>query len=273
MIDVVKKAKSAIKIGRVKFGNPIKSVDIGGYDIEVDVREGIQKGIFFGWYETIETEWFNEILKPGMTVVDVGASFGYYSFIASALVGNTGMVYAFEPSTRSFEKFTTNIQRNAIKNIKPYRIGLGDTECKKELFDSVGIDINTENTHAPTFVPQTFYPVNGRSMGFLPIVRLDKFWKDNNLGNIDLVKIDVEGYERPVLQGMEDLFMQGKVKRVMIEYLQPTPLFKTGTESDLMDNMLSNYDFEMVKAKQYDFGVAGYMGNFLYALEPEELQC
>jgi FkbM family methyltransferase len=264
MIDFAKKTRSGIKIARVKFGNPNKLANVGNYTIEVDVREGIQKGIFYGWYETVETQWFNDILKPGMIVVDVGASFGYYSFIASSLVGDTGKVYSFEPSTRSFEKFVGNIQRNAITNIEPHSVGLGEVECNKELFDSVGCDLNTEDTHAPTFAPKTFYPVNGRSMGFIPIIRLDRFWKDNHLGNIDLVKIDVEGFERSVLRGMSGILSAGRIKWIMIEYLQPTPLFKKCTESDLMDTFLGSYGFGLFKAKQHDFGDLGYMGNFLY---------
>jgi len=268
----LRKVKSLIRYKCARFGNPIKQCTVGGYVIKVDVSEGIQRWIYAGRYEPVETKWFKEILKPGMTVVDIGASVGYYSFLASALVGNTGMVYAFEPSTYSFEKFTANIQRNAIKNIEPYRIGLGDTECEKEMFNSVGD--NPENIHAPTFIPQDTHLEHWRSIGFLPIMRLDKFWEDNHLGNIDLVKIDVEGFESAVLGGMINLFKNRVVKRVMVEYLQTTePLFFDGTESSKMDFLLESNGFRLVKAKRHDFGNNTFMGNFLYELEPEELEC
>jgi len=252
-----------------RWGTTEKQCNIGGYLVDVDIWENIQKSMYLNWYEPDETEWVKSIIGPGMTVVDVGSSFGYYSFVASGLVGETGRVYSFEPSKPAYDSFVRNVKKNNIKNINAYQMGLGDSENDLELFDSLGTSVNTLNIHAPTFLPQVYYPVNDRNMGLVHIMRLDNFWEQNNLGNIDLVKIDVEGFERNVLVGMGNLFRNRTVKHILIEYMQATQLFSEGTESDFMHRLLTGYGFEIIRKKQHSFhreDGAFIMGNFLYKL-------
>jgi FkbM family methyltransferase len=249
--------------------SPVVNYRLGKYTITLDTTEGIQLAMSFGRYEPVETEWVMNLIKPGMTVVDVGASFGYYSFIASSMVGDTGKVYSFEPSKPAFDSFIKNVAKNGITNIEAYQFGLGETESDLELFDSIGVSVNKWNIHAPTFVPQYIYAVNDRSMGFIHIERLDDFWEKNNLGVIDLIKIDVEGFERPVLQGMKRLFEKRLVKNIMIEYMQPQPLFTEGTESWFMHQSLTDSGFKITNKKQYTFELVEgsyIMGNFMYGL-------
>ena len=256
---------------------PIVNYPLGKYILTLDAGEGIQNAMSWGTYESEETEWIKNLLQPGMTVVDVGSSFGYYSFVASSLVGDTGKVYSFEPSKPAFDSFLKNVWKNTITNIKAYQLGLGDKEGELELFDSIGVSVNKWNIHAPTFVPQYIYAVNDRSMGFVRIVRLDDFWEQNRLGAIDLIKIDVEGFERPVLLGMKGLFEKQMVRNVMIEYMQPEPLFTKGTESDLMHQLLTGFGFMITNKKQYTFELTKgsyIMGNFMYGLSGgEKLKC
>ena len=251
---------------------PVVNYRLGNYIITLDGTEGIQNAMSWGEYEPKETAWVKNLLKPGMTVVDVGSSFGYYSFIASSLVGDIGNVYSFEPSKPAFDSFLKNVWKNGITNIKAYQLGLGETEGDLELFDSIGVSVNKWNIHAPTFVPQYIYAVNDRSMGFTHLIRLDDFWEQHNLGTIDLIKIDVEGFERPVLLGMKKLFEKRLVRNVMIEYMQPQPLFTEGTESDLMHQLLTGYGFKIINKMQYTFELTEgryIMGNFMYGLEGE----
>lgn len=70
-----------------------------------------------GGHEELQTEIFERMLRPGMIVVDVGASIGYHSLIAARLVGSTGAVYAFEPEPRSYELLCKNIALNGYRNI------------------------------------------------------------------------------------------------------------------------------------------------------------
>jgi len=271
MSGTINKCKASlgwiIKDAFSRFGNPNKQCNVGGYTIDVDIREGIQKGIYSGHNDVHETAWVTHILKHGMTVVDIGASFGYYSFLASSLVGKTGMVYAFEPSNHAYEKFTHNIEKNGITNIKPYCIALGETEDDIEMFDSVGIGVNVHNIHAPSFMTKHYENAEERSMGFIRTIRFDKFWEEHGNNKIDFMKIDVEGFELPVLRGMESLFEKRMIKYIMIEYMQRTPLFSEGTDSAIMHQMLNLHGFKIINRNLYEADDVGFMGNFLYELK------
>jgi FkbM family methyltransferase len=77
---------------------------------------------------------FIENLKEGMVVYDVGAHWGYYTLVASRVVGDTGRVIAFEPNHENIQILMRNIQYNNIKNIECLEIAVGDL-CGKVSFD------------------------------------------------------------------------------------------------------------------------------------------
>jgi len=257
-----------IKRRSLTYGNPVKSCNIAGYTIITNISEGIQKSMYIGGFELEETQWVYDILKPGMVFVDVGASYGYYSFIASSLVGSTGRVYAFEPSESPFAMFTHNIRQNNITNIHPYNIGLGDKEEQLELYDSVGLPENPHNIHAPSFIPAGRHYVASQLLGKKPITTLDLFSKVHGIRYIDLIKIDVEGFELQVLKGMRQLFRGGKVKRVFIEYVDHDPLLSEGSITKEMDTFLTAYGFRIEKTRIYEKGTdEATTSNFLYVSE------
>ncbi|MGB7846092.1 MAG: FkbM family methyltransferase [Candidatus Acidiferrum sp.] len=77
-------------------------------------------------YEPGTTRLFERILRPSMTMVDIGAHAGYFSLIGASLVGASGTVYAFEPFPQSFQQFQRNIALNGYKNIQAVRKAISD---------------------------------------------------------------------------------------------------------------------------------------------------
>jgi FkbM family methyltransferase len=77
-------------------------------------------------YEAGTTRLFQVLLKPGMTVVDVGAHIGYYTVLASRLVREEGRVYAFEPDPDTFAVLIENIKTKAIPNVLPIQKAVAD---------------------------------------------------------------------------------------------------------------------------------------------------
>jgi FkbM family methyltransferase len=133
-----------------------------------------------------EETFFRRYLRPGDVVVDVGANFGLTALSAFSAVGSTGHVYAFEPHPRIFRYLVGNIALNRASDvITPYNIALGDHAGTVFLTDSRADDQNTvsrEATHI--LVAQS---------------TLDDVVEP--LHRIALLKIDVEGYEKFVLEG------------------------------------------------------------------------
>ena len=150
----------------------------------------------FGYFEDDVTSMFIDCLDPGMTFYDVGSHYGYFSLLASSLVGPSGQVFAFEPTAATYEVLTENAARR--DNI---------TCCKVAAYRETG---------PLAFIEQ---PVGRSSLNFVigdgyeadpadhtaretivPAVKLDDF--ADQYGEPDFIKIDTEGAEIPVLEGM-----------------------------------------------------------------------
>jgi len=187
-----------------------KNVVINSIRMNLDLSEGIQKGMSAGTYEPEQTSWFKQCLKAGDVVVDVGASFGYYTTLGSYLVGSAGMVFAFEPSPVASSVVEEAIVTSNVTNVLLTKAALGNQNAKISLFLP-----NTSKLHSPSVLPSNnkFIPVK------VPVIRLDEFKPLVSLDrNIKLVKIDVEGYEPNVLDGMSELILSGKVENIICEF-------------------------------------------------------
>src|SRR5262249_13205461 len=87
--------------------------DLGGDSFECDLRDAISREVCFtGRYEPQETALVRSILRPGMSFVDVGANWGYFTLLAAHLVGKGGRVISLEPDPRLFPILQRNVTRN-----------------------------------------------------------------------------------------------------------------------------------------------------------------
>jgi hypothetical protein len=105
-------------------GCRIKAV-VNQAKVRLDLREAIQRTMFMSAYEPDQTAWFRQCLVPGDTVIDIGASFGYYTTLGSMLVGETGKVFAFEPSPLANKVIEDAIMESAISNIVLTKAAVG----------------------------------------------------------------------------------------------------------------------------------------------------
>src|SRR5262245_6597666 len=96
-----------------------------GLPIEVDARDRVGREIIGQGCWEWETYHFVEgWLRPGMTVVDVGANIGQYSLLASARVGAAGTVHAFEPHPGVYEVLRRNLQRAGCTNVSAHQLAV-----------------------------------------------------------------------------------------------------------------------------------------------------
>ena len=85
-------------------------------------------------FEPTERSFVEHLLRPGMTVLDIGAHHGFYTLLASKCVGPTGSVIAFEPSPRERKALRLNVRLNRCKNVSIQGLALGDEETQADLF-------------------------------------------------------------------------------------------------------------------------------------------
>ncbi len=83
---------------------------------------------FLGTYEPEQTQAFQRIIRPGDVVYDIGAHYGYYTLLSSALAGPNGRVVAFEPSPPNLEYLQKHIRINRCDNVSVVELALSDHE-------------------------------------------------------------------------------------------------------------------------------------------------
>ena len=85
--------------------------------MRLDTGEAIQGAMAAGAYEPEQTAWARECLLAGDRFVDIGASFGWYTALASTIVGPMGRVFAFEPSPIASDVIANTIAENQLENV------------------------------------------------------------------------------------------------------------------------------------------------------------
>lgn len=147
-------------------------------------------------------------LKEGSIFVDVGANIGLYSLLAARQVGPTGKVFAFEPSYREYRNLLGNIMLNDIGCIIPNNTAIGE---KPGVVEIAIKDYQTGgNFIASTEIGDKVI------INTINITSLDDVFRGLN-DAINLVKIDVEGYELKALKGMQYLLEKGMIELIMVE--------------------------------------------------------
>jgi FkbM family methyltransferase len=172
-----------------------------------------------GIWEPAETLCLEQRLKPGDVFIDIGANAGYFSLIASKLVGSEGKVIAFEPNPSLARALQLNLVRSEADNVSVEQAACSNSDQPVSLY------ISPSSNSGKT----SLFPTNAKSAThvIVPTTPLDAFAKKFSLDRIDMVKIDVEGAELLVLEGMEECLRRFR-PQVILE-LEPALMAAAGT--------------------------------------------
>jgi len=142
----------------------------------------------YGESSPLEIELFDQVLRPGMLVVDAGANIGVHTLYFAKKVARSGMVVAFEPQEVVFQTLYANMALNSITNAHCYHLALGATR------GAVSVS-PVDYSRAGNFAGLAFGQSSARW-------RVDQIPLDAlKLPNCHLLKVDVEGMEQAVLTG------------------------------------------------------------------------
>lgn len=170
------------------------------YDgLEVDVRLGNDHSLCLyvsGSFEPNEFHFLGQILKPGMTVLDVGANEGLYTLFSARRVGPPGRVVAFEPSSRERSRLEHNVARNRLGNVTVVPCAVGSSHGTAALQIASGVHSGHNTLGALVYDDA---PAAG--IEHVPVERLDTLIERLGVATVDVIKIDVEGAEMHVLEG------------------------------------------------------------------------
>ncbi|MHB1162377.1 MAG: FkbM family methyltransferase [Chloroflexota bacterium] len=184
---------------------------VGSYRSLFDMRDDIQRQVYLGAYDPVETRLMRDLLAPGDVFFDIGANIGYYSIIASQLVGESGAVHAFEPLPENCAFLSEVIATNSVRNIVANETAVGAVDGHAVLYPG-SLDVLSGSGWA------SFQPSKLRAEGHeYPLVSIDRYVQDASIDRVRLVKIDVEGMEMDVLQGMDALLSRADAPDLICE--------------------------------------------------------
>jgi len=165
-----------------------------GTDAVVELRP--RSGDRFGFFEVgVRQDYFNagQLLRPGDTVVDVGANIGCFTIMASRRVGPGGMVIAVEPEASAYAQLSRNLALNRISNVRTFNVALGGTTGVVELHTSA----------ASGLFSSIYQRVNNQSVStdvqVVPMMTLDALFEQALVKRCHYLKLDCEGAEHDII--------------------------------------------------------------------------
>ncbi|MGN6491231.1 MAG: FkbM family methyltransferase [Agriterribacter sp.] len=183
------------------------------YKIYVDTRDrGIAPHLLLdGFWETWLTQYLASIVKPGDVCIDVGANFGYYSVLLSALAGSTGKVLAIEPNPvmAKLLRLTAGVNSPGFDTEEvalSYKKGRTKLLVPEDSFGDASILHRADRQRQP----KAGYKVRTDT--------LDAVLREKQIEKVDIIKIDAEGAEPWVFEGMQQTIMQNPDLQIVMEY-------------------------------------------------------
>lgn len=220
----------------------LKIIDVKGRDLSMFITPRFEGHYVNNDYEKFSLDLLLKSLKPNSSFVDIGAHYGIYSLLAAKKVKNI-KVYAVEPVDENFKILSKNIKLNKVKNIKIYQYAISNQVGLKEFNITEASDSAGFYDHPLT---KTIKKI------IIPTHTIDNLFKNKK---IDFIKIDTEGNEIKVLEGMKSTLKHNPNIKLLIEF-NPKCQKQAGYQPEELLNKLKdlNYDIFLIddqKRKQF----------------------
>ena len=189
-------------------------------------------------FEWRERQFLNDYLRSGDIFVDIGANIGLFTLIASFRVGDNGKVYSFEPCLKTFQRLVGNVELNRMNNVKCSQMALSDRPGQ------IQMNLALDGYDAWNSLAQ---PTAGSSFAteMVRAVRWDDFVREHNLmGRVNLMKIDVEGWESHVLSGGIETFSRQDAPVLQVEFTDQASQ-SAGTSCQALYRQLEEFGYRM----------------------------
>lgn len=185
------------------------------------------KPLYFLYKQISEKNEINLLKKhiqQANVIIDIGANIGFYSILFSNLVGVNGTVYAFEPDKKNYENLIKNI--HSIKNIITENKAVSNQSGYLNLYKS---ELNVDHRTYPTD--------NSTLSEKIECISMDEYFKATR--PIDLIKMDIQGYEPIALEGMKNTIQKNLQLKLFSEFW-PYGLQKSGYSAEHYFKQLKN---------------------------------
>jgi FkbM family methyltransferase len=176
-----------------------RNVTRNGLNLKLDISHVVDHYIYFG-YKDADYDSIIESISKSKTIFDIGANIGTTSLFFASL-NPKAKIYSFEPHPSSFKRAAENVSLNSFTNIELLNTGLGE---KKEI-----VKLYEVNEHNPG-MNRIIAEEKNLPFKTIEIDSLDNICKVKGITQVDLIKLDVEGFEYSVLKGAKEIILNSK---------------------------------------------------------------
>lgn len=217
------------------------TVDVLDFKMVLDPSDSMEREFLFApqIYDRKEIDWLRNHLSAGQTFLDAGANVGFYSLIASRLVGDSGKVICIEANSYNASRLNANLQLNHVTNTRVVNKGLSDRS------EMLRLGLNTTgNSGGHSFLSDSPEAVT------VECETLTDVLLGEGITRVEGAKMDIEGFEFKVLQRF---FKDGNVnlwpKFLIIE---SNPFFGDKTGGDTL-GLLSQNGYSVTRIAELNY--------------------
>jgi FkbM family methyltransferase len=215
------------------------SVRVGNATVIINPHDPVVSGaLTLGVYEKREISFMQRVCKPGQVMVDVGANVGLYTAIAGVALGPSGRIIALEPDPESFSFLEKTVSANRLTNTQIVKAAASCANGMTRLFTSSRN--RGDNRLYQSEVADGCVEVE--------TLRLDDYFEAHGVAAVDIIKIDVQGFEGHVIEGLEKTIRRSPQLQMLMEFW-PLGLSSAGTNPVELLQRLDNLGLEMYEVK------------------------
>lgn len=238
-----------LKIGYSKIGSKIVRIikekqSKKWFDVGNDVKMYLDITNPYTWdlingneHEDNVKQTFVDNIHEGNTVIDVGANIGEFSLIASKIIGKKGKIISIDPLNQAIIWLNKNYILNNSSNYEILEKAVGDKTGTMTLYKKN--EVSEMGLLDPDIVDQTLLP-----SGEITVDTIDNIISSRNIDNVEMLKIDVEGFEYEVLCGCKNSFKEKKIKKIICE-IHSSYLRKKNMDENVIYSMLKKNGFSI----------------------------
>jgi FkbM family methyltransferase len=186
---------------------------------------------FKTYTDRAERHLLRTILFAGAVTVDAGANIGIYSQFLSRCVGSTGVVHSFEPSHENFRRLQSATRK--LANVRVSRAAVGERTGKSTLYLSDRLNVD-HRTYITKEGPRNAVPID--------IIALDDYFESGQ--QVDLIKMDIQGYELHALRGATRVLQENPNIHLLLEFW-PSGLEQAGVHWEELIEMLRGFGMDV----------------------------